>query len=213
MKLFLLSDIHSSFNLHALKDKIKKEKADATVVAGDITHFGTVEEFKEILRAIDTGKPLIYVPGNCDPTEALDIDYMINIHGKKFDYLSYTFVGFGGSNPTPFSTRIEFEPQIAKKELEKLIVGEKNLILVSHSPPFGTKADISMGRHVGNPAIRSIVERFEPILVVCGHIHESRAIDRVGRTFIVNPGPASKGFYAISEIDNDVNIKLRSFIE
>lgn len=57
------------------------------------------------------------------------------------------------------------------------------------------------GKHVGYPDIRQIVEFGKPSLVLSGHIEEARhvrdgtlhsgAVDRVGRSVVVNPG----GFY------------------
>jgi Icc-related predicted phosphoesterase len=46
---------------------------------------------------------------------------------------------------------------------------------------------------VGSRAIRGFIERHQPPLVLCGHIHESprmtsRYRDEIGRTVVVNPG-------------------------
>jgi Icc-related predicted phosphoesterase len=40
----------------------------------------------------------------------------------------------------------------------------------------------------GSTAIRDAVERFQPLLGLHGHIHESQAAARLGRTLCVNPG-------------------------
>lgn len=67
-------------------------------------------------------------------------------------------------------------------------------VFVLHSPPRDTRCDmVAAGRHVGSRAIRSFVERRQPRLVLCGHIHESPRIsaawcDAIGRTPVVNPG-------------------------
>jgi Icc-related predicted phosphoesterase len=63
-----------------------------------------------------------------------------------------------------------------------------------HSPPRDTHCDLIGARvHVGSRAIRTFVERRQPPLVLCGHIHESPRIsgawrDTIGRTVVVNPG-------------------------
>ena len=44
--------------------------------------------------------------------------------------------------------------------------------------------------HVGSPSVRGLVEDREPVLGLFGHIHESKGIDSIGRTPIVNPGSA-----------------------
>jgi uncharacterized protein len=67
-------------------------------------------------------------------------------------------------------------------------------IYVLHSPPRDTHCDMIGARaHVGSRAVRALVERVQPPLVLSGHIHESPRVsgryrDRVGRTVVVNPG-------------------------
>jgi Icc-related predicted phosphoesterase len=40
----------------------------------------------------------------------------------------------------------------------------------------------------GSSAIRREVEKYQPLVHLCGHIHESRGITRIGRTVVINPG-------------------------
>ncbi len=41
---------------------------------------------------------------------------------------------------------------------------------------------------VGSTAVRDAINKHQPMLSVHGHIHESRAIKRLGRTMAINPG-------------------------
>jgi len=41
---------------------------------------------------------------------------------------------------------------------------------------------------VGSTAVRDAILKYEPLLGLHGHIHESRGSRRMGRTTIVNPG-------------------------
>jgi Icc-related predicted phosphoesterase len=43
---------------------------------------------------------------------------------------------------------------------------------------------------VGSQAVRTIIERHQPLLALHGHIHESRAAKTIGRTLCINPGSA-----------------------
>ena len=42
--------------------------------------------------------------------------------------------------------------------------------------------------HVGCKAVRTLIERVQPLAGLHGHIHEAKAIDKIGRTQIFNPG-------------------------
>ena len=70
----------------------------------------------------------------------------------------------------------------------------KKIIYVMHSPPYGTRLDsIHGGHHVGSKAIKTFVEKSQPLLTLHGHIHESPEVsgsffDKIGETISVNPG-------------------------
>jgi Icc-related predicted phosphoesterase len=66
--------------------------------------------------------------------------------------------------------------------------------------------EIPGGIHVGSEAVAHLAPKFAA--VVCGHIHEARGISHMGKTVIVNPGPASIGNAAILEIDDKGHAKV-----
>jgi uncharacterized protein len=207
MKILAVSDIHGKF--HQILGYMKKNPADLVILTGDITHFGPLELAKDILNEICLFEiPVFAIPGNCDPEgihSCIENSNSINIHGRSIIIKNIGIAGFGGSNPTPFNTPLEFEEIEIYNELKKVmgeIENQKVRILVTHMPPFGTKTDIlPSGDHVGSKALRKIIEEFQPSLNICGHIHEARAIDKIGDTLIVNPGELSEGFVAIIDID------------
>ena len=87
---------------------------------------------------------------------------------------------------------------------------KKNMILISHCPPKDTKLDRTVtGIHAGSTSVRQFIESKKPALVVTGHIHEARGIDKIGETIIVNPGPAHLGRYVIIEFDEKIHIELK----
>lgn len=49
-------------------------------------------------------------------------------------------------------------------------------IIVSHGPPYGIGDRCEDGDRAGSHALREDIERVQPKLVVCGHIHEDRGI-------------------------------------
>jgi len=86
-------------------------------------------------------------------------------------------------------------------------------ILVSHTPPYNTNTDvIESGQHVGSKAIREFIERHQPEICLTGHIHESRNIDRIGKTLILNPGMLSDGYILVYKEGDIIGAKLRPLV-
>jgi Icc-related predicted phosphoesterase len=50
-----------------------------------------------------------------------------------------------------------------------------------------TAGDVIRGP-VGSRAVRRLIEEFQPLLSVHGHIHESGGERRIGETLCINPG-------------------------
>lgn len=68
------------------------------------------------------------------------------------------------------------------------------LIMAIHCPPDISGLDsISTGQRVGSVSVRKWIEQEQPLLVLCGHIHESYAKTRIwsqkwGDTLVIQPG-------------------------
>jgi Icc-related predicted phosphoesterase len=187
---------------------------DCLLLIGDLTNFGPLSAAEDILNNVEsTGLPTLAVPGNCDPKSILEIldNHGVNLHARVNSIDGVTFVGLGGSNLTPFNTPFELTEAEIKEELDDLVNGlDQNFILVTHAPPYGTLVDRTHdGIHAGSKSIREFIEEREPIVAVCGHIHESRNTDKLGHTTIVNPGPIVKGYAADIEVaGNRATVKL-----
>jgi len=217
LRLLAATDFHGATTaVERVCQKAVKEKVDLIVACGDITHFGSYELAEELLALLAKPKiPVFFVPGNCDPPELLKdvkIRGVSNLHGACEIQDDLCFVGIGGSNPGPFFTPNEFMEESILKILEEAYGKadeEKRLILVSHAPPNGTKVDVvSSGKHVGSMSIRKFIETKKPILNVCGHVHEARGIDHLGSTKIVNPGPSSRGYCTVVNVNAKVDVQL-----
>lgn len=205
MKILAISDPHGDYS------KIKKmmEKAgdfDLAVIVGDITHFGPDEKVEELMESFD--RPVLAIPGNCDQRsilKALDASKAINLHGKAKQIGNIRFIGLGGSNPTPFNTPFELSEEEIEKALEEMVCSAENadecgtIVLLTHAPPHGARDELPFG-HVGSTAIQKFVDRVD--LIVCGHIHEAKGLEQVGKTVVVNPGEASKGSCALIKLED-----------
>ncbi|MBM4241799.1 MAG: metallophosphoesterase [Euryarchaeota archaeon] len=219
MKILSVGDLHGQ--CVQFLDYLKKNPVDLIIITGDITHFGPLELAEDILNEVCLfDAPVLAIPGNCDPEGIhgkIENSRAINLHGKSTKIKNIGICGFGGSNPTPFNTPLEFEEIEIYHELSKAmeqIKDDEVQILITHMPPFGTKADIvPSGDHVGSKSLREIIEKYQPSLNICGHIHESRAIDKIGDTVVINPGELSEGFACLINIDeSDDDLKIDSKI-
>ena len=191
MKLFLFSDLHadvkSIWNLIHRADSV-----DVLVGAGD---FGNVRH--GLQGCIDglrtTNKPAILVAGNHESTEELksacqNWPQAHVLHGSGVAIDGIQFFGIGGGIPvTPFGAwSYDFTEDEAQQMLQDCPAG---CVLVTHSPPKGA-VDQAGGQSLGSAAVRDAVKRLQPLLVVCGHIHNCAGQqDQIGSTPIVNAGP------------------------
>jgi uncharacterized protein len=113
-------------------------------------------------------------------------------------------------NPTPWNTPREApEPELAQRI--EAIAGDlpdhDKVIFNFHAPPIDSTLDtcpkldpttdppsqiVVGGQPVlygaGSASVREAIERFQPMLGLHGHIHESQAAAKLGRTLCVNPG-------------------------
>lgn len=60
-------------------------------------------------------------------------------------------------------------------------------LLDDHLKPLVVAGEITTGP-VGSKAVRAAIERYQPLVSLHGHIHESRAASKLGRTLCINPG-------------------------
>jgi len=222
VKLIVGSDFHGNeAMIKRFATEAIKENAEAMLICGDLTNFGTPKEVSRLLSILsETGMPVLFVPGNCDPPSPIgaNLENVRLLHGKAATYGELSFIGVGGSPPTPFHTPFELSEEEIITELKraaKNIIDYRRLILISHSPPHGTRLDRTMLHlHVGSSSIRRFIEENEPFLVFCGHIHEAKGEDKIKSTIIVNPGPAKDGDYVIALVKkNDISIEFRSFYD
>ncbi|MBI3843397.1 MAG: metallophosphoesterase [Planctomycetes bacterium] len=199
MRFIAIGDIHEYVrNLPALRPHLSG--TEAVVVTGDLTNYGGRDKARQILDALRSAHPRVLAQlGNLDQREVdgLLTSEGINLHGRGVRIGDVGFAGCGGSNPTPFSTPTEFTEAEIETILERAwseIADAPLRVLVPHCPPKGTKVDRTAGGlHVGSTAVRSVIERRKPDLVLTGHIHEARGVDEVGGVPVINAGPLREG--------------------
>jgi Icc-related predicted phosphoesterase len=214
MRVAYVVDVHDRFD--AVRDVLRAiGEVDVLLVGGDITTFGTPDDAE---RAIELWRPLVprllAVAGNMD-SPAIDarlaeLDISLEGRGVLVDD-----VGFAGVSAAPLSP-LHTPYEVADAELARrggtgleAIRSARIRVFCPHAPPYDTACDrLRSGEHVGSASLRALVEREQPDVVLCGHIHESRGMDEVGAARIVNPGPVTAGHYALVEIAEAVSVSL-----
>lgn len=196
MRILAFSDLHRDLDQAARLTEMSKD-ADLVIGAGDFAsiHEG-LEETIEALSGIDA--PTILVAGNNETLTALkeaagQWPSATVLHGDSVEIDGRTFFGLGGGIPvTPWDWSFDVEESDAEAALADLPEGA---VLVVHSPPKGHCDEAGNGMSLGSAAILKAIEARQPVLAVCGHIHESWGQEsRAGETEIVNLGPAGRYF-------------------
>jgi uncharacterized protein len=124
--------------------------------------------------------------------------------GESFQMLSCGF-----ANPTPWHSSREMPEEELQRHIEGLadqLLDPARSVFNLHVPPIQTAIDtapvvdenlspiiqggsILMGP-AGSQAVRNVIERYQPLLALHGHIHESRGTVKIGKTVCINPGSA-----------------------
>jgi uncharacterized protein len=215
MKLVAVADIHGA---HDRLDEILSREggADVIIVAGDVTTKGTPLQVEEAVAALRKhGATIVAVAGNMDPRHCEENlrNLGVSINASAITVGDAGFFGVSASPVTPFHTPYEIpEDEIARRAEEgwRSLPPVRWKVFVPHSPPKGTEIDRTFtGLHAGSTAVRLFVERNAPDLLICGHIHEARGVDRLGNTTLVNCGPAGHGHYAVITLGDEITVDLR----
>jgi len=164
------------------------------------------------VRLRPKGIPIYVMLGNDDPPELRTIldeaTWATPVEGvvTRLDE-DHELVSWGYSNLTPFhSHREQTEQELA--DSIALMVGKLHdparAVFNLHVPPIASGLDDApvidesltvqalLGQvrfaPAGSTAVRAAIEATQPLLSLHGHIHESAAIRRIGRTIAINPG-------------------------
>jgi Icc-related predicted phosphoesterase len=119
----------------------------------------------------------------------------------------FQIMGIGYGNPTPWNCPRDIpEPDLAAKitAVADHVERPDRTIFNLHVPPYGSGLDFApeldsdlrmvmsgAGPHmipVGSTAVHDAIMRYQPMLGLHGHIHESRGVRRLGRSTVANPG-------------------------
>ncbi|KRS17580.1 metallophosphoesterase family protein [Roseovarius indicus] len=195
MRILAFSDLHLA-RARAADLVAASSDADLVIGAGDFCNMRQgLSEAMALLSGITA--PFVVVPGNAESVEELQAAAnpgMRVLHGTGVDVNRLRVFGLGYGVPvTPFgSWSCDLSEEDAGQMLAKCEAAD---ILVLHSPPKGVVDVTSGGQSVGSTAIHDAIERIQPRLAFCGHIHDSWGqTGRIGATQVVNLGPRPNWF-------------------
>lgn len=157
-----------------------------------------------------TGIQCYVCPGNDD---VFEIDQMIassksvvHAEGKVVQLDEHhEMVSSGWSNPTPWDTHREEPDEALLTRIEAVIAQARNIpnaVFNLHPPPYGSGLDQApeltkdmrlayAGQSlisVGSNAVLNVIEKYQPLLGLHGHIHEGKGTRKYKRTLCINPG-------------------------
>lgn len=215
MKFLAFTDIHGAYERvdHIIS---LEQGVDGIIVGGDLTTYGSPEDGAKAIRVFqNNGLPVFAVAGNMDSPEfdAKHESLGVSINARGLMLGEVGLFGVSASPFTPMHTPYEIpEEEIARRAQKGWgdVSAARWKIFVPHAPPRDTKLDkIMLGKHVGSTAVREFIEQRQPDVVICGHIHEARGTDSLGKSKMINCGPAGKGYYAVIEIGKDITVEAR----
>jgi Icc-related predicted phosphoesterase len=178
-------------------------------------------------RLADSGLEVIFVPGNDDEFDVDEVlsasDFVRAPEGQVIRVAGggHEMLNLAWANKTPWDTPRECaEEELAEKirVLAEQIEDMGRAIFNIHVPPYGTGLDtapeLERGARlkrggaitgpVGSTAVRDAILQYQPLLSLHGHIHESRATQKLGRTISINPG-SSYSDWSLQGIVVDLN--------
>jgi Icc-related predicted phosphoesterase len=158
-------------------------------------------------RLVGSSFKVYMAPGNDDHFEVdqiiEDSAVIVNCNNKNVAVGEHEMITFSWANPTPWNTPREkpdeeLEPML--EQLCSLVKDKSNAIFNFHAPPYGYALDLAPELnenlvqaadrkiHVGSRAVANIISKYQPLIGLHGHIHESRGAQKAKRTLLINPG-------------------------
>ncbi len=119
----------------------------------------------------------------------------------------HEMVSSGFANTTPWHAPRDIPDEELGSFIEAMagqLRAPERAVFNIHVPPYATGLDIApllddnlkpiviggevaMGP-VGSKAVHDAIEKYQPLISLHGHVHESRGVARIGRTTCINPG-------------------------
>ena len=206
MKILVASDLH--YRLKQFDWLVSQaNKYDALIIAGDMLDISSLLDLnvqivviKKYLKQISEQTQLLVCSGNHDGNENNEADeYVAPWLQEARDqrvYVDGDNVFFGSTLFTIFPW---WDGDVTKQEVNKQFEQASQLqfdqwVWIYHAPPDNSPTSWAGSRFIGDAELNKWIERYQPYLVVTGHIHESPFknngswVDQIGKTWVFNAG-------------------------
>lgn len=196
LRILAAGDIHGDTGLaKKLAERAKKENVDLVVLCGDLTYGEKSTEniigpFKKLHEKV------LLIPGNHETIATADflaeLYGMKNIHGYSVKYGDVGIFGAGGANIGLFQLDEKEIYDLLKKGFDKIKYLKKR-IMVTHVHPSGSTMEKFSDIFPGSDGVRKAINRFQPDILLCSHVHEAEGIEeKIGKTKVINVGKKGK---------------------
>ena len=142
---------------------------------------------------------------------------------------NHEMISSGWSNITPWRTYREESEEQLQARFDAMLVRLKNprqSVFNIHVPPYGSTLDEApeltadmrpkdAGRSlipVGSHAVRKIIDQYQPLLGLFGHVHEGKGAVRQGKTLCINPGSMYEQGRLLGTLINLDRDKVKNYI-
>jgi len=160
---------------------------------------------------LDGATRCFVMPGNDDPAgvdRAIEDATKVEACDERIvEFDGYTMISFGYANRTPFDSPREVDEDELYRRVSALagaVDDHARSIFNLHVPPYDTSLDTAAQLNerlevvmsgsapkmvpVGSTAVRQLIEDYQPLVSLHGHVHESAGATHIGRTLAINPG-------------------------
>jgi Icc-related predicted phosphoesterase len=187
---------------------VKVKQLFAKVMIERMTEWMALAE----MRLGKTSVKCFISPGNDDLFELDSVlnssSYVVNPEGRVVEIDGdHEMITLGFTNHTPWNSPREVDEDVLSQKISAMADSVKNMksaLFNIHVPPIDTVIDqaphvdenlkivIKAGNvemiSAGSSACRAAIMKYQPMLGLHGHIHESKGIVKLGRTMCANPG-------------------------
>jgi uncharacterized protein len=182
----------------------------------ELFDFVIVDELRRWITLADDrmaqyGIGVYVMPGNDDPWSCDAIieqaSHVVACDDRVVQVGPHEMISCAYANPTPWDSPRELDESALYDRIKRLadqVESPATAIFNLHVPPYDSGLDTAREINpdltlvyksgapneipVGSTAVRQIIEEYQPLLALHGHIHESRGDAQLGRTLAINSG-------------------------